>query len=954
MFDIGALPHIINEQILRYAVQNAQHPARRLALLSVCSAWRQLSLPLVHGALCVCGISPPASTGHTTWPVDVPALGSWRLNLSSFNAHDISTHARYLLLSTYPAGFLEDLPALLAHVFSLLPAALRSVRSLDITTLSRSADHQGDLREHVARQLAALLVDRAPHVTELRLDVSVDTRGCDLFYTELIAAYAQSLCSLHLLSPVILTSPVHLASLTTLDVVLADKQYDILSAVSPPSLRSLSLTIYSPVYIWNHFTLPEPSADHLCFDSLTDLRLCFNFYISKHRGGSYHDDQPRWCYLPSLDQWDDPSATRRVSFPALNSLTVQHCHLASVICRNCDFPKRLSSMRLLEHINSRAGVEWLLDRISADVLSLTLGVPDGDSENMGGIDELLGPEYGDRLTVLKLLPQYNLPKTLPFLPSLVSLNIYRIKFIDLVTLLPALPCLLQCILGSILFCSTLGNRLREFFRLSDSSPLSSSLTLLNIEFCYFTNEALGIDCLNHLVSRLTRLHARTRSQAVTSPTSDRAPAAPPKRGRLSRKSDKAQDNSERALVLRRLVDALHDGDFDNELGASKEEGNDDSESDADYAPDEGANEDEVLEKKEKKLILRIKMSKIRERNGTSNSGSEKKDEMCVEDVDWPEFDAETINGILQRREELRKQRGTTENMARLKKSSLAPPPLQLEKARPKQLVRAGSEEGEEVEGMEVDDTNATDNFVHGANHNETDAEEEEEEEEDEEEEEEEALGELFDDVTVAAGSLAQGSLHLPLRAMESTEEGMLDNADQQQIPPHLPQSLRHPVPEAERSGPPRDMRLELQNELQREEQVLKDLRAEIIDKLFKLQTEEKLLRMIVRHDFDIPDDEMLPNEAPALAEANQMDVVDDQANPDYAAIAAAAAAAMEVVNQSGLGQHDDVDSDDASSLSGMSSSSSEDEIQDDEVTRGALSRVLDQYLPDGDWPNNSE
>ncbi|KAJ2780008.1 hypothetical protein GGI15_003698 [Coemansia interrupta] len=462
-------------------------------------------------------------------------------------------------------------------------------------------------------------------------------------------------------------------------------------------------------------------------------------------------------------------------------------------------------MRLLEHINLRAGIEWLLDRISADVLTLELGIFNGDSEAIVGIDELLGPAHGDQLTTLKLLPQRS---------------------------------------------------------------------------------------------------ARTRNQAATQPTNDKAPVLPPKRAKPSRKSAKVQDNSERALVLRRLVDALHDGDFDHELGTSKEKDSDDSESDADYSPDENADEDEVLEKKEKKLILRIKMSKIREHNGTINGAGEKNGEMRVEDVDWPEFDAETINGILQRREELRKQRGTAENMARLKKSSLAPPPLQLEKARPKQFMRAGSEEGEEVEGMEVDDAVVINNVGH-------------------------------DD-------------------KDSTDEGMLDAADQQQIPSHVPQSLRYPVPETERTGPPRDMRLELQNELQREEQVLKDLRAEIIDKLFKLQTEEKLLRMIVRHDFDIPDDEMLPSDAPPLAETDQMDVVDDQANPDYAAIAAAAAAAMELVNQSGLGQHDDADSDDASSLSGMSSSSSEDEIQDDEVTRGALSRVLDQYLPEGDWPNNSE
>ncbi|KAJ1847914.1 hypothetical protein LPJ73_004124, partial [Coemansia sp. RSA 2703] len=203
--------------------------------------------------------------------------------------------------------------------------------------------------------------------------------------------------------------------------------------------------------------------------------------------------------------------------------------------------------------------------------------------------------------------------------------------------------------------------------------------------------------------------ARTRSQPVPPLENIKAPppnakaVPPPKRGRLPRKSTAAADNSERALVLRRLVDALHDGDFDNDLDPSQEEEED---SDTEYAPDaENDTEkhtDESLENKEKKLILRIKMANIRERRATDTNASGSQP-MRVEDVDWPEFDAETINDILRRRQELRSQQGSKENMARLKKSSLAPPPLQLEKAKSRQFVRAGSEEGEEVEGMDVDD-----------------------------------------------------------------------------------------------------------------------------------------------------------------------------------------------------------------------------------------------------------
>ncbi|KAJ2024151.1 hypothetical protein GGI06_001115 [Coemansia sp. S85] len=52
-----------------------------------------------------------------------------------------------------------------------------------------------------------------------------------------------------------------------------------------------------------------------------------------------------------------------------------------------------------------------------------------------------------------------------------------------------------------------------------------------------------------------------------------------------------------------------------------------------------------------------------------------------------------------------------------------------------------------------------------------------------------------------------------------------------------------------------------------------------------------------------------------------------------------------IVDQ-GVDEHNDEasgsDSDD--SLSGMSSSSSDDEVQDEDMTRGALSRMLTQYL----------
>ncbi|KAJ1937413.1 hypothetical protein FBU59_004755, partial [Linderina macrospora] len=92
---------------------------------------------------------------------------------------------------------------------------------------------------------------------------------------------------------------------------------------------------------------------------------------------------------------------------------------------------------------------------------------------------------------------------------------------------------------------------------------------------------------------------------------------------------------------------------------------------------------------EKKLILKFKKANLL---GEKTSAEERAREggLALDDIDWSEFDIEMINEILARREALRKRRmgeaaaGSADGevtTAKLKKSSLAPAPLQLEKVK---------------------------------------------------------------------------------------------------------------------------------------------------------------------------------------------------------------------------------------------------------------------------------
>ncbi|KAJ2557712.1 hypothetical protein EV175_001181 [Coemansia sp. RSA 1933] len=368
---------------------------------------------------------------------------------------------------------------------------------------------------------------------------------------------------------------------------------------------------------------------------------------------------------------------------------------------------------------------------------------------------------------------------------------------------------------------------------------------------------------------------------------------------------------------------------------------------------------------EKQLILKLKTATRTKTNDASNKPGdhgEADDAPRLEDLDWSEFDLQTINDILARREALhkkrrmgaaKKKRGTEDDghttSPKLKRSSLAPAPLQLEPVREdidEAVVNNGIDAASERYETERGNGEAMDVDVEGDRPD---------------------LGYLFDSAEAPPLSPGGSSLQLPPRTSAMNQETMELEADAGASGSGLRQGRPHPAfirsIADSHFGTPRDMRIVLQYELKSEEKMLKDIRAEIMDKLSKLNTEEKLLRMIVKKDIDIGDDEPAAQNAgdisasfnsyiengvsgsgvytqPSLAAASGGS--DEHAGFGFGMgldMIANAGASDEDGNGSGSGS----DSDD--SLSGMSSSSSEDEVPDEEVTRGALNRVFMQYLP---------
>ncbi|KAJ1873994.1 hypothetical protein LPJ57_004862, partial [Coemansia sp. RSA 486] len=279
-------------------------------------------------------------------------------------------------------------------------------------------------------------------------------------------------------------------------------------------------------------------------------------------------------------------------------------------------------------------------------------------------------------------------------------------------------------------------------------------------------------------------------------------------------------------------------------------------------PETTDNADRELEKKEKKFILRFKMAESRDK------GVDDK-QVDAKDIDWSDFDIETINEILARREQLNRVKKLTpgENMQesttlKLKKSSLAPAPMNLRKVRSvaARRPRDDIEEGEEVEDQDmVEYEQQDDEEVH------MDGRQQEQQQVPEEEDEEEGkqsfygegepddgldrmdidgeeigdievgrrIVELFEDID-EGDVLVQGqmSLHLPPRTLMQTDEsntteqspdiGRQQQQQQQQqqqleLRPHPAMVRGNGFMDAVPSGPPKDMRLELQYELRRED-----------------------------------------------------------------------------------------------------------------------------------------
>ncbi|KAJ2782732.1 hypothetical protein H4R18_002106 [Coemansia javaensis] len=454
---------------------------------------------------------------------------------------------------------------------------------------------------------------------------------------------------------------------------------------------------------------------------------------------------------------------------------------------------------------------------------------------------------------------------------------------------------------------------------------------------------------------LQRLMAAFRKGAFDEDQTDSEPedkGAPAPRARAARGSITAgRQRKARSRPARQQ--AANDSDSDYVQNAEEEEDDDEDEVAADDDDDDdyttGSAAADRLKKTEKRLILKFKKAR-RDRASGGGAG----DGVRLDDIDWSEFDLETINQILERREALRKKRrkgatgaadgGEATTTAKLKRSSLAPPPLQLGRAAQAHArSAAGRGEGNDAEEpqapMSVDaSANGAESFRANDETMDVDGE-----------------GAGFGDLFGEAMPHVHGSqLHLPPRSQMVGDEGLALAQDgsveavaaavaaiagQPGFGAAHPEHIRRIM--GVHMNTDRDMRLVLQNELQREETLFKDLRAEIMDKLFKLQTEERLLRMIVKKDFELPEEEH-PEEAIALDTA-YTGLNDAEMSALHGALGTLHAMAADEANGD--------ESESEGSLSGMSSSSSagsSDEAQDEEVTRGALSRVLGTYLPNAE------
>ncbi|KAJ1936151.1 hypothetical protein EC988_008275 [Linderina pennispora] len=151
------------------------------------------------------------------------------------------------------------------------------------------------------------------------------------------------------------------------------------------------------------------------------------------------------------------------------------------------------------------------------------------------------------------------------------------------------------------------------------------------------------------------------------------------------------------------------------------------------------------------------------------------------------------------------------------------------------------------------------------------------------------------------------------------------------------------------AGAPYDMRLVLQYELQHEDKLLKDLYAEVADQLRKLQTEERLLRMIVKKDFELPEEAVADDAAMFSMDPAYSSFLDTEHHAPTGG-----ELEMHDGEESSDGEGSSSESD--GSISGMSSSSSssdssDEEVQDEDIARASLGRILTDYVPTNGWPS---
>ncbi|KAJ2459124.1 hypothetical protein GGF42_001657 [Coemansia sp. RSA 2424] len=480
------------------------------------------------------------------------------------------------------------------------------------------------------------------------------------------------------------------------------------------------------------------------------------------------------------------------------------------------------------------------------------------------------------------------------------------------------------------------------------------------------------------------------------------PASPsPTRPKSARVQARRDANPERAQAFQRLKDAISAGDFDTDFensdleggedqkpktrtrgakpkqsqqqtprrrslrGRQAHEGHDDNE--ANEAADgeletTGAELDErQLKISERKLILQLNTRGL-------GAGGSNKSALQLEDIDWSEFDPETINAILARREELRKRRRRDaveavdgDETAPLHTAAVGQATLPAGESDIVDDYRFALPETAEMEpiaeveepvvgdsqvafgGYDEDDSSAffapAELVRTSADGMDVDAEGDQAQ-----------LDYLFSQAAEMTAQTPSASLLLPPRPLARRQDisESVGTYGTTEIPPAVLHALRPQMAMLRGSadGQPggiSDMRLVLQMELKREEDLLKDLRAEIVDKISKLATEEKLLRMVVKHDFELGGDDLDEDTNAPETTFGGFGEVDTVLAPPQSG-------GMDLAED----MHHDDDSDDGSdsgdSISGMSSSTSDDEVQDDEVARGALNRMLDQYLP----PTNAE